>query len=114
MVCLQLYLYPNNHPFMLLMFLMSRPGLDHPEEDFSARLQEAVGAAVPGPEPAPGVRQGDAREIRRPRPKPRPRHSPRPQEQAYLALGGQEVLRDPGGGRDRQQGDPARVVRRRV
>ena len=91
MVCLQLYLYPNNHPFMLLM---SRPGLDHPEEDFSARLQEAVGAAVPGPEPAPGVRQGDAREIRRQRPKPRPR----PQEQAYLALGGQEVLRDPGGG----------------
>ena len=110
MVCLQLYLYPNKHPFMLLMFMMSRPGLDHPEEDFSARLQEAVGAAVPGPEPAPGVRQGDAREIRRQRPKPRPR----PQEQAYLALGGQEVLRDPGGGRDRQQGDPARVVRRRV
>ena len=72
MVCLQLYLYPNNHPFMLLMLLMSRPGLDHPEEDFSARLQEAVGAAVPGPEPAPGVRQGDAREIRRPRPRHRP------------------------------------------
>ena len=86
-----------------------RTCFDYSQEDLAPGFQEAVGSAVAGPQPAPAHCPGDAGEVSPGQgrgPGAGTRGQPgqgggQPQEEE-LALGGQEVLRHPGGGRGQQ------------